>query len=59
MIVYPNQKIATVQKAPADKNHVYGVFSKDALFRACRELTGNEMKTFLYIAANQQGYPCR
>ena len=56
MIVYPNQKIATVQKAPADKKHVYGVFNKDVLFRACRELTGNEMKTFLYIAANQQGY---
>ena len=56
MIVYPNQKIVTVHKAPADKDHFYGILNKEALFNACRELTSNELKVFLYAAANQSGY---
>ena len=56
IFTYPNQKIVTVHKAPADKDHFYGILNKEALFNACRELTSNELKVFLYAATNQQGY---
>lgn len=54
--IYPNQKIATLHKAPADQKHTYGIFNKDALFSACRNLTGNELKTYLYVVSNQPEY---
>lgn len=54
--VYPNQRIVTLRKAQADSNHVYGLFNKEALFAACRLLTGNELKVFLYLNSNKDGY---
>lgn len=56
MTTYPNQKIVTVFKAEANKEHTYAVINKDALFRAARELTHNELKVFLYLASNQNEY---
>lgn len=52
----PNQKIITIHKATSDKNHLYGIFNQDALFSACRNLTGNELKLYLYLCCNQPEY---
>lgn len=56
MIVYPNQKNVTVHKAPANKEHLYGVFNKAVSFQALKDLTYNEFRTFFYLATNQSGY---
>lgn len=56
VLVYPNQKIVKVHKEPADKTHFYCVINKNALMTSLRDLTHNELKTFLYLAANQPGY---
>lgn len=56
VLIYPNQKIVTVHKEPADKNHVYGLINKEAAMTALRELSPNEIKLFMYIAFNQEGF---
>lgn len=56
VMVYPNQKIVTVHKAPANKENVYGVLNKAAAYAALQNLTHNEMRVFLYLALNQPGY---
>ena len=56
MLVYPNQKIVKVHKAPADRNHLYGVLNKEAAMNALRNLTPNEMKVFFCLALNQPEY---
>lgn len=56
VVVYPNQKIVTVHKAPANKENVYGVLNKAAAFSALQNLTHNELKVFLYLALNQPDY---
>lgn len=56
VIVYPNQKIVTVHKAPANKENVYGVLNKAAAFSALQNLTHNELKVFMYLALNQPDY---
>lgn len=48
--VCPNQKIATVHKAPADSKHIYGVLNKQAAFNAFRNLTLNEARAYLYLS---------
>ena len=55
-VVYPNQKVAEIHKEPTDKVHVYGVFNKDALMASLRELLPNELKVFIYLASNQDGF---
>ena len=56
LMVYPNQKIVTVHKAPANKENVYGVLNKAAAFSALQSLTHNELKVFMYLALNQPDY---
>ena len=56
VVVYPNQKIVTVHKAPANKENVYGVLNKAAAFSALQNLTHNELKVFMYLALNQPDY---
>ena len=55
-IVYPNQKVAEVHKEPVDKDHVYGMFNKEALMASLRNLLPNELKVFIYLASNQSGF---
>ena len=53
----PNQRIITVQKAKADKNHLYTTINLDSLQRACKCLkTIGGIKLFLYMAKNQNKY---
>ena len=56
IIAHPNQKIVTVHKAPADKNNIYGVMNKLVTFRNVCGLTGNEIKAYVYLSLNQDGY---
>lgn len=53
---FPNQKIITIHKAKSDKNNLYGIFNRNALFSACRTLTGSELKLYLYLCCNQSEY---
>ena len=53
---YPNQKIVTVKKAAADKKHIYAILNKERLFIAMKGLSPNELKTYLYLASNQNDY---
>lgn len=55
-LVYPNQKIVTVHKEPADRFHPYGILNKGAMYSAARELTHNELRLFLYLSTNQPEY---
>ena len=53
----PNQRIITVQKAKADKNHLYTTINLNSLQRACKCLkTIGGIKLFLYMAKNQNKY---
>ena len=52
----PNQKVITVKKALADKDHTYTIINKDCLMRAASDLTHNELKIFLYLASNQPDF---
>lgn len=56
VLVYPNQKIVQVHKAPANKDHLYGVLNKQAAMAAFRNLSHNELKTFMYLSLNQPEY---
>lgn len=55
-MVYPNQKIVTVHKAPANSTNYYGILNKLAAQRASRELTQNEMRVYLYLTLNQTNF---
>ena len=53
----PNQRVITVNKAPADKQHLYTVINLQALNTACMKLQSKAgIKLFLYLAKNQNGY---
>lgn len=56
MKTYPNQKIISVQKDLSDKENIYAIMNKERLFEAIKELTHNELKVYLYLNSNQQGY---
>lgn len=56
MATYPNQKTVIVQKTPTEAEQVYCKFDKEGLFRAVQELTHNELKVYLYLASNKDGY---
>ena len=56
IVVYPNQKIAKIHKAPADSKHIYGVLNKEAAFAALQNLTHNETRAFMYLSLNQPNY---
>ena len=53
----PNQRIITVNKALADKEHLYMVINLQALNLACRTLQSKAgVKLYLYLAKNQDKY---
>ena len=56
MIIYPNQKVATIHKAPANSENYYGIMNKKAAQRAARELTQNEMRVYLCLTLNQPDF---
>lgn len=53
----PNQRVITVNKAIADKQHLYTVINLQALNKACNTLQSKAgVKLFLYLAKNQDKY---
>ena len=52
----PNQKIILLHKAEYDDDHAYMRINKEVLFAAMSRLKPLEMKVFLYIVSNQDGY---
>ena len=56
MKTYPNQKVITINKAKADKENTYATINKECLMKAITELTHNELKIYLYLASNQNGF---
>lgn len=56
MVTYANQKVITIKKPKANKENTYSVMNKEYLFDAIEELTHNELKVYLYLSSNQDGY---
>ena len=53
----PNQRVITVNKAVADKQHLYTVINLQALNKACNTLQSKAgVKLFLYLEKNQDKY---
>ena len=53
----PNQRVISVNKAIADKQHLYTVINLQALNAACRTLQSKAgVKLYLYLAKNQDRY---
>ena len=52
----PNHKVIRVNKTKVNKGKTYTIIDNDVLFNAMQELKLNELKLFLYIASNQNGY---
>lgn len=53
----PNQRVISVNKAPADKEHLYTCINLQALNTACRTLQSKAgVKLYLYLAKNQDKY---
>lgn len=53
----PNQKIITVRKEPADRQHIYSTNNIQALYEALYNLTSTVgFKLYMYIAKNQNEY---
>ena len=55
-LVYPNQKIVTIHKAPVDAQNIYLRIKKEAMQSASQNLSGEEFKAFMYLASNQDNY---
>lgn len=49
-----NQKIIRIKKTEVDRNFLK--LSKEEMYAAMRELTGSELKLYLYLAANKVDY---
>ena len=49
-----NQKIIRIKKTAVDRNFLK--LSKEEMYAAMRELTGSELKLYLYLAANKVDY---
>ena len=56
MKTYPNQKVITINKAKADRENTYATINKECLVKAITGLTHNELKIYLYLASNQNGF---
>lgn len=55
-LVYPNQKIVTIHKAPVDAQNIYLRIKKEAMQNASQNLSGEEFKAFMYLASNQDNF---
>lgn len=51
-----NQKVIKVNKVKVNKGTTYTVIDNNVLFNAIQELKHNELKVFLYMASNQDGF---
>ncbi len=51
---YPNQKTVIIHKEPLNKNFLS--INLDVLREACQRLTAYELKLYLYLASNMDGY---
>lgn len=52
MRTVPNQKIITVHKEPADKQHYYTTINLDAMRAASSSLTAGGFRLWVYYASN-------
>jgi len=55
-MLYNNQKVIRVVKGKADKDNIYGLFNKTAMYDAMRVLSPNGFKLWCYLNCNQNGY---
>ena len=56
MTTVENQKTIKTQKAPANKENLYGIFNLEALNAAMVNLKNDSFKLWCYINKNQNGY---
>lgn len=54
--LFSNQKMVQIHKTKSDKNNLYAIVNIDALMKAMNELSKNEMKIYLSMLANANGY---
>lgn len=52
----PNQNAVRIVKAPADKDHLYGVYNRAAMENAMKKLSPSGFKFWCYLGMNQDGY---
>ena len=53
----PNQRIITVKKAPADKEHLYSSINLQAMEKACNTLQSKAgIKLWLYLGKNRPNF---
>ena len=56
MKLFSNQKAIRIIKTAADKENIYGIFNKDIMYEAMRQLTPSAFKLWCYLGLNQNGY---
>lgn len=54
--LFSNQKMVQIHKTKSDKNNLYAIVNIEALMKALNELSKNEMKIYLSMLANANGY---
>ena len=52
MQLYSNQTLIRVIKSQADKNNPYGIYNREAMFKAMQTLTPNGFKLWCYLGQN-------
>lgn len=56
MKTYANQKVITINKIRVNKENTYMTIKKECLLNAIVGLSHNELKIYLYLASNQNGF---
>ena len=56
MTTVANQNVATINKEVCNKDNLYTTNNLEALQKAMADLSGAELKVWLYFAKNQNGY---
>ncbi len=56
MTTFPNQKIISINKEPANRDNLYFIANYEATKNAMKELRHGSLKLWLYLNMNQPGY---
>ena len=56
MKTYANQKVIIINKKRVNKANTYMTIKKECLLNAISDLSHNELKVYLYLASNQDGF---
>lgn len=52
--LYANQNLISFQSTPRNKNNPFGVYNKQALFKAASELSSCAFKLYIYLGSFQE-----